>query len=260
MFSGVHTYGGTDAITVYAGDVIAISAYIQSGDQSVKNLLYIVINDPSGETSTKLTDYTSGSQYSYTYTALSNGTLDISFKVSGTEDVIQNETAMVYWFPAYVRMEVPRPSRAVSNFCSYYNEDVWIHNSHATRNYFWGIFTDSSLNVISNINANMVKEFLTMAIHSNKPWDVTSITIPATINYPEGMYSLIPEARFEEDEGVLRSDYLCNMKTTSSSATVPDLLNGDNLRGYVIIHTLVNDDTTEMYLFKVDVSSNVSKM
>jgi hypothetical protein len=135
-----------------------------------------------------------------------------------------------------------------------------MHNTNATRNNFFGTQNDSIVRVVGTKNPNVIKEFMAMAIHSNARWDVTNIHIPATINYPDGMESLLPEEHFEEDEGVLRSDYLCNMKTTSGTATVVDLLNGDNLRGYIIKHDLTSDDTTEVSLFKVDVSSNVSKM
>jgi hypothetical protein len=73
------------------------------------------------------------------------------------------------------------------------------------------------------------------------------------------MQSLIPEARFEKEEGVLRSDYLCNMKTTSASASTIDLFNGDTLRGYTIYNDLVASETTEHVLYKVDILQTQSK-
>jgi len=97
-----------------------------------------------------------------------------------------------------------------------------------------------------------------MAIHSSTAWDVEDIQIPATYNYPNGMQSEIPEARFEADEGVFRSDYLCNMKSTSSTANTVDLLNGDSLRGYIIYNDLTADNTTVHTLYKVDIYSTQS--
>jgi len=85
------------------------------------------------------------------------------------------------------------------------------------------------------------------------------VQIPATLNYPNGMESRVPEARFEKEEGVLRSNYLCNMKSTSATAKVIDLFNGDNLRGYIIYNDLEGDETEEHNLYKVDILSTISK-
>jgi hypothetical protein len=79
------------------------------------------------------------------------------------------------------------------------------------------------------------------------------------VNYPNGMQSEIPASYFEEEEGVFRSEYLCNMLSSSAVPSVVDLLNGDYLRGYIISHDMEGSETDEHTLFKVDIGSEISK-
>jgi len=143
---------------------------------------------------------------------------------------------------------------------SYTGEDIHLHNTNETRNNFWGVQRDSIVDIVSNEAANVIKTFENIAIHSNKPWDINFISLPAGATYTNGMQSKLPESRFRIMEEVYYANYLRNMKTNSSSASNLDLVRGETLRGYYIIHRLINDDTTEMILFKVDVSGSVSKI
>jgi len=143
---------------------------------------------------------------------------------------------------------------------SYTGEDIWLHNTNATRNNFWGKQRDSIVNIISNESPNIKKTFENITIHSNQPWDINYISLPVDQTYTSGMQSKLPEARFRIIEGVFYSDYLRNMKTNSTSASNLDLVRGETLRGYYIEHRLINDDTTEVTLFKVDVAGSVSRI
>ena len=256
------SFQGTNRLLLNEGAEITITAYVSAGDTSISDLLYMVIKQPDGQEIEEAMDnhIGSGNTYTYTHTATQNGYLSVTFKMSGTGGVTAADYSTVLWYPSYTNTLYPTLGSAVSNLISMNGEDVWVHNTKSTRNNFFGTQCDSVVRVVGTKAPNVVKEFLTMGLHTNARWDVTNILIPATINYPDGMESVLPEGHFEEDEGVLRSEYLCNMKTTSGTATVKDLLNGDNLRGYIIKHDLTNDDTTEVYLFKVDVGSNISKM
>jgi hypothetical protein len=139
-------------------------------------------------------------------------------------------------------------------------EDVYLMNNSATYCNFFGEQKDYVVRIYGGMEApNIIKVFDAIALHTNKYWDITDIQIPVSLNYPNGMVSIIPESRFEKEEGVLRSDYLCNMKTSSATATVIDLFNGDSLRGYYIQHDLTGDETTEHTLYKVDIVQTISK-
>jgi len=143
----------------------------------------------------------------------------------------------------------------------YDGEDVYLHgDTTVNRNYLYDTQRNSIVDVVGVEAPNVIKSFDSMAIHSNKPWDVTDITIPATATYPNGMQSKIPETRFKRREGVYYSDYLRNMFSSSSTALTLDLMRGDQLRGYTITNRLENDDTSEVNLFKVDINSSASKV
>ena len=142
---------------------------------------------------------------------------------------------------------------------SFYGENVYIHNSNTTRCNLWGDQYTYTVRVYGIEAPNIVKRFDSIALHTNKYFDVSDVQIPATLNYPNGMKSRIKEARFKKEEGVLRSNYLCNMKTTSATANVKDLFNGDRLRGYIIYNDLDGDETVEHNLYKVDILSTPSK-
>jgi hypothetical protein len=143
---------------------------------------------------------------------------------------------------------------------SYIGENLYIHNDNAVRNNFWGQQRDSIVEVIANEAPSVKKTFEAMALHSNKPWDVPWVGIPADSTYGDGMQSKLPERRFRLMEGIFTANYLRNMKTYTSTASNLDLVRGETLRGYYAEHRLVNDDTVEVTLFKVDVTGNVSRI
>jgi hypothetical protein len=140
------------------------------------------------------------------------------------------------------------------------SEDMYIHLDSATRCNFFDAQYTYTARIYGGLTApGIIKMFDCIALHTNKYFDVTDIQIPASLNYSDGMQSKIPELRFKKVEGVLRSDYLCNMKTTSSVASTLDLVNGDNLRGYTIYNDLDGDETVEHNLYKVDIFQTISK-
>lgn len=143
---------------------------------------------------------------------------------------------------------------------SYISETLYTHNTNETRNNLWGSQRDSIVEVIANEAPNVKKVFESMAIHSNGAWDVNYVAIAADMTYTNGMQSKVPESRFVLREGVYYSDYLRNQMTNQSTIKTVDLVRGEHLRGYYLEHRLVNDDTTEVLLFKVDVNSNVSRV
>jgi len=143
---------------------------------------------------------------------------------------------------------------------SYIGDGVYLHNSNAIRNNFWGVQRNSIIHITGNESPHLKKTFETLAIHSNKPWDVNYISVAVDSTYTSGMQSKLPESRFKLREGVYCASYLRNMKTYDASASNLDLVRGELLRGYYIDQRMINDDTTEVTLFKVDISGNVSRL
>ena len=148
--------------------------------------------------------------------------------------------------------------RGSMKLVSYVGDAIYIHNSNAVRNNFWGVQRDSIVEVVANEAPTIKKTFEAIALHTNKPWNINYVGLSTDSTYTSGMQSKIPEARFRLIEGIFHAPYLRNMKTYTSSASNLDLIRGETLRGYYAEHRLVNDDTTEVTLFKVDVMGNVS--
>ena len=135
-----------------------------------------------------------------------------------------------------------------------------IHNSNDTRNNFWGVQRESIIHLTANESPNIKKTFEAMALHSNLPWTIPYISVAVDATYTSGMRSKLPESKFRLIEGVYCANYMRNMMTYTSTASNLDLVRGEQLRGYYIDHRLVNNDTTGVVLFKVDVSGNVSRI
>ena len=117
------------------------------------------------------------------------------------------------------------------------------------------------LDITSNANANIIKRFNAIHVHSNEPFDITGISIPKNQNYTS-MASKLDEEDFSIEEGIYKAGYLRNMKTRTDTSTLFDLRNGEILRGYTI-RNMIEYDTTrsqeDIELFKVDVLSDASK-
>lgn len=147
-----------------------------------------------------------------------------------------------------------------SFFHSFLNGKLWKHNSStAARCNFYGIQQNSTVTFVAKEPPLENKIFNSIEIHSNKKWEVTEITSPANETYVWGMYSRIKKGLFKIIDGVYKSNFLRNMKTTSSTATQSELYSGDELQGRYLQIKLTNDDTTAVDLLKVHVNSEPTK-
>ena len=165
------------------------------------------------------------------------------------------------WITKFGKRAIDWAQSLGMGFITFMGGDLWVHNSNtADRCNLFGEQRDCVVGIISNEQANNIKLYDALGIHSNDDWEVTEIVIPATLNYPSGMYSKIPTQRFKNRDGVWRAEFLRNMKTNSDTASVIDAINGEPLRGYECYMLLKNTSTEQVKLFKVDVSQTLSKI
>ena len=137
-------------------------------------------------------------------------------------------------------------------------DSVWLNNSDtADRCTFFGTKQNCLVGIVANQNGGVMKTLDSMGIHSTGRWSVTA-TIPASLNYPYGMYSIIPEAKFINREGKLMSEFMHNGLTTGSSPSLLDYINGETMRGYAADLRLTNTDTDKVSLFMVDINMTKS--
>jgi hypothetical protein len=146
---------------------------------------------------------------------------------------------------------------------SFLRGDLWIMNqpeSLVDRCNFFDEQKDCYVGVVANEQPNVVKILDSIGIHTDGEWEVTSITIPHTLNYPNGMKSRIPTNKFKRREGVWRSEFLRNMNTTSANDSVLDLLRGEELRCEAAYIIMKNTSTHQVRLYKVQINMTTSKI
>jgi hypothetical protein len=164
------------------------------------------------------------------------------------------------WITHYGERAVDFVQALSLGFCSFMGGDIWVHNSDKVpRNNLFGQQRNSEVGIIANQNANEIKILDAIGIHSDGAWSVDSITIPKTLNQPNGMYSMIPKERFKKREGVFQAEFLRNMKTTSDTPLAIEAIKGEVLRGYSAFLVLKNTDNTEVKLFKVNIGMTKSR-
>lgn len=189
-------------------------------------------------------------------TSTSDGSHYICF---GLDSSISSSFGVQMYIEKFGKQAVDWVERLSLGWVSFLRGDLWIQNSpDVDRNYFFEEYKDSIVGVVVNEQPDIVKILDSIGIHTDKEWEVTSVIIPESLNYPDGMSSRIPSARFKRREGVLRSEFLRNELSTNGTANVLDLLRGEELRGAVAILTLTNTSTDEVKLFKITVNMTSS--
>jgi len=147
---------------------------------------------------------------------------------------------------------------------SAFTGDIYDH-SYGTS--FYGVAPEYSVTLATNANSNFVHVFNDIEIHGTIDWEASEIKIPATLNNRK-MLSRIKNGKFDKEEGVMRAPFMRNALTSTSvdvvfntynSTNIRDLHIGDLLRGHYMTIKLVNSDTKEGYLFKVNVDSELSR-
>ena len=124
----------------------------------------------------------------------------------------------------------------------------YLHYTNALRNNFFGVQYGQEIRVVANIGRNTIKVFQNLDVYSNIAWEIPTINIPATANYPNGMLSSIPAARFVAKEGVWHAPFLRDKNDPKySNSAIIALLNGRRLRGETIELVMTNPETGLVY-------------
>jgi len=147
------------------------------------------------------------------------------------------------------------------NFISFLGGDLWIHNDEdQDRCNLFGEKRDCIVGVVTNEQPMQIKLMDSLAVHSDSTWEVVSVTIPATISYPQGMESKIPTSMFKKRDSVWKAKFLRNMKSTTDSASVMDAINGETLKGYEAYLVLKNTSNDQVKLFQIEVNQTLSRV
>lgn len=147
------------------------------------------------------------------------------------------------------------------NFISFMGGDLWIHNDDNTdRCNLFGEKRDCVVGIVSNEQPTIVKVYDSIGVQSDDSWEITSITLPPTLNYPDGQWSKIPTEHFKKRSGLWRARFLRNMKSTTDTASVLDAIKGEELRGSEMYLTMKNTSNDQVKLFLVEVNATNSRV
>ena len=164
------------------------------------------------------------------------------------------------WITKYGARAVDWMQSLSMGFITFMGGDLWLHNDENQRRcHLFGEQRDCIVGVVSNEDPTHIKLFDSLGVHSDGEWEVMSLTIPETLNYPNGMYSKIPKEIFKKRGGILRAKFLRNMKTTSDTASITEALNGEPLNGYVcymLLRNTSNPTGEQVKLFEVEVNTS----
>lgn len=131
---------------------------------------------------------------------------------------------------------------------SFKGGEAYLHDANATRNYFHGVQGKSSIKFVINEFTQTMKDFLFTSIISNKKWNYTLIEIMPNDTFPEGMQSRITDNNFEMTEGTSWADFFKDMTDPSFTDQLESLLNGRELKGFVMKITAENYDTVDVHV------------
>ena len=124
----------------------------------------------------------------------------------------------------------------------------WIHNDTTVpRCNFYGVQYSWIIDWYFNLNPTQVKTFKNLLLRTNSKWNVNSIDIEPSLNYPSGMQSKLDPTKFAQMEGGFTAAYLKNMLTHGSLSNL-DLINGDTLRGLYAKHQMTNNSANEAWI------------
>jgi len=180
-----------------------------------------------------------------------------------------NDETIVFYEPSnkwYTFWEIyPEMYGVIGDYLvSFRTGNLYEHDSN-TRMMLHGTQRSFELQFVSNINPDKVKclDAISLdtsnnkynSLYPTKSWQVYSVTVPASSQYPNGQYSKIPASRFVHKQGRLYSDFLRDAYTTTGSETPLDYINGQKLMNNFFLITLKHTNTDLVNLKMVDILS-----
>jgi hypothetical protein len=181
------------------------------------------------------------------------------FLMFGFDDSELATFSIQLWITKYGARSVDWLSPLGLSFISFMGGDLWVHNSDtAPRANLFGEQKDVKIGIVFNEDASRVKILDSLGVYSDTEWEVESLTIPSSLNYPSGMYSKIPSARFKKRDGVLRAEFLRNMKSSAVTASIQDAIKGEPLKGntaYLVLKNVNNTSGEAFKLFRVEINA-----
>lgn len=198
----------------------------------------------------------------------SDGNLSIEYlSVYEVVDMVDNGITLVYSedvkrFVTYLSWRPEMMLRFIDTFFSFSGGTLWEHHTNEIRCNFYGVQYKARVTFYVNINPDAVKLFYSIRIESDHVWaapTLDDIVILPTKGKSDGMKSRLKKGNFHLLQGEFFADFLRNMLDPRFNTQLSALFNGAELRGKIMEITLENEDTEQVVLTKVDVTTAPSK-
>lgn len=188
----------------------------------------------------------------------------IHYLLFGLDDSEISSFSIMLWITHHEQRYIDWCQSTGISFITFMGGDLWIHNDDSVKRCnLFGEQKNCIIGIVTNEEPTKVKVFDSLGIHSDSQWEVTSVIIPPSLNYPQGMSSKIPKEQFKKRDGVWRAQFLRNLKTDQSTESVLNALTGEELRGnsaYLILKNVNNPTGAQVKLFKVAVNSTSTRI
>ena len=229
-----------------------------------------IFNDNPFEVGTKIIEMTSvGDVITQTITSstdIGGGVYDVTFQsgdpvdASSTYDYLISSGTLAFNEPAngWTSFQDFVPENMVTcgvDFLSFKEGGIWVHNQNETRGNFYGTQFDAEVEIPFNANPAQMKCFTNIQQDSESAWNSAT---SGDISTPEGQSSTLLDTDYVQffrerfSAGLLKDELTPNL-------TYP-LLEGDDLRSYLLNIRLRNSSTTQTKLSAVTVTSHGSNL
>ena len=140
-------------------------------------------------------------------------------------------------------------SKLRNEIVSFVNGELYLHEAGVGYNNFYGVQYKRTLKYVVNQDTGVTKGFKAISTFSRNNQDVPEISIPATVEYPNGMRSRLVKANFRIFNGELYSETLRDETDPTFTDPLQALINGRPLQGEEAIVT-IEDDSVEQSALK----------
>lgn len=136
----------------------------------------------------------------------------------------------------------------MTDFFTFKNGEMWIHNKNELYNNFYGKQYNSSVKFVANNQASLHKIYYGIKMDSNRKWWVPNMETEKNEKFPNGTKSRLTKNNIIQEDGKYWADILKDMGDPRFSSSLQALFNGREVQGSVLTVTLESDHTSETSL------------
>lgn len=126
---------------------------------------------------------------------------------------------------------------------------MYKHDASLFKNAFYNVHYNSEITFVSNANPSNKKVYKAISLEGDAPWELSSAITPS------GQLTFLSSEDFQEREGFYYSDLMFDVNTPNVDNPI---IEGDRMRDYALIVTLVNGSYYPVELFAVNMNTSIS--